>query len=363
MSRMLVIFVCVMLLLCPSLAGCESVSYDLLPDGVLRVHFMDVGQADCTFIETADGHAVMIDTAYEQKADEICEYVSGLGYSHIDTLVLTHFHDDHAGGAEKILDTFSVGMVYMTDVDESDGECERIRALAEERGAIVRAARMRVQFSFGETCFRFLLPSRETHENINDRCAVLRLEYKSRSFLFMGDCGYEAERELLNCFPDISADVVKAGHHGGDDASGEELVAALGTGYVVYSCGEGNNYGHPSPRTTDRWERAGARSFRTDVDSTVVFCTDGEGMLCAGAQDRLYWKENTECLPYSPPTREKYVFCEYVLNTYYHYIHKHWCPYVENTDAEYLERTNEDTKRLISEGYVLCKYCFNTSED
>lgn len=352
----------VFIVLLAHFSGCKKPETVLCQSDLLKVHFIDAGQSDCTFVETADGHCVMIDAASDIRAESVFEYVAELGYRHIDILVLTHAHVDHVGGVDKLLDTFTVGTVYMPDKPDTRGEGQRLRTLFSERGIEAKDAYLGTSFSFGETKFEFLFPLRKDLEKENDNCAVLRLKYKSRVFLFMADAGYETERELVHLYSDLHADVIKAGHHGGDDSSGTEFISAVGAGYVVFCCGEGNEFGHPTPVAVWRWEQSGAVSFRTDEDSSVVFCTDGEGMLCAPFSDESYWREHTELLPYEFEPVTVKADCKYLINIKSYSIHKKGCIFAEKADPNNIERTNESTERLISEGYTLCRNCFITED-
>ena len=88
-------------------------------EGLLTVHFLDVGQSDCTFIEVGGEYTLMIDAADADHADKVCRYVSSLGYNEIDAMVLTHPHSDHIGGAQRVIESFVVKSIYMTD-EEGD---------------------------------------------------------------------------------------------------------------------------------------------------------------------------------------------------------------------------------------------------
>ena len=65
------------------------------------VHFLDVGQGDCTLFETFDGKFAVIDTSHEGSSDKIISYLNDVGVEWIEYLILTHPHSDHIGGGDK----------------------------------------------------------------------------------------------------------------------------------------------------------------------------------------------------------------------------------------------------------------------
>mgnify|MGYP002509090230 CR=1 FL=1 len=79
----------------------------------LKVHFIDVGQADSTFIELSNGQTMLIDAGRSGDAGTIINYIKNLKYSNIDYVVATHPHDDHIGGMASVLNSFDIGKMYM----------------------------------------------------------------------------------------------------------------------------------------------------------------------------------------------------------------------------------------------------------
>ena len=78
----------------------------------LVIHYLSVGQGDCTFICLPDGTNMMIDASLSSKADYIIDYVKDLGVTQIDYFILTHSDSDHSGGAKKVFDAFKIKNVY-----------------------------------------------------------------------------------------------------------------------------------------------------------------------------------------------------------------------------------------------------------
>ena len=90
------------------------VSVSAVEDDRLVVHYIDVGQADCTFIELPDGKNMVIDTGDWATATQVSNYIKAvLGENNtINYLVLTHSDADHVGGAKQLLTDFKVENIY-----------------------------------------------------------------------------------------------------------------------------------------------------------------------------------------------------------------------------------------------------------
>ena len=77
--------------------------YVSLPDvskrreGELRIHFLDVGQGDCTLLEFPDGQTMLIDggDGQERNTAAVLRYLNALKIKRPDFLLLTHSDSDH----------------------------------------------------------------------------------------------------------------------------------------------------------------------------------------------------------------------------------------------------------------------------
>ena len=87
-------------------------------EGELRIHFLDVGQGDCSIIEFPDGRTMIIDggNGREENTSRILRYANALKIDRFDFLLLTHADSDHCGGLEQVLDVKGAGRVYMPDI-------------------------------------------------------------------------------------------------------------------------------------------------------------------------------------------------------------------------------------------------------
>ena len=91
-------------------AGCMD-EVALIPEP-LQVHFIDVGQGDCIFVEFPNGTNLLVDAGPDTSGYSLTSYLDMLGVSGIDRVVITHPDSDHYGGFFKILDSYDVETVY-----------------------------------------------------------------------------------------------------------------------------------------------------------------------------------------------------------------------------------------------------------
>lgn len=106
--------------------------------------------------------------------------------------------------------------------------------------------------------------------DVNENSVVLRLTYNctgcARPFrvLFTGDAGAQSEARMLGRGVDLTADVLKVGHHGSAYSSTPAFLAAVHPHDALISVGRHNLFGHPAPAALRDLHDAGARVYRTD---------------------------------------------------------------------------------------------------
>ena len=83
--------------------------------GELRVHFVDVGQGDCTIFEFPDGKTMIVDAGDASVASRraVIAYAHALGIDAFDVLLLTHPDSDHAGGMADVIECYGAGQIWM----------------------------------------------------------------------------------------------------------------------------------------------------------------------------------------------------------------------------------------------------------
>jgi beta-lactamase superfamily II metal-dependent hydrolase len=214
---------------------------------MLRVDFIDVRQGDGVLIQTPEGQAIAIDGGYGSRVPGFSSpsYWNGAGYpfmlnyvlnediGHFRYLIETHNHMDHWGG---LADIRNHGIEY--DFYLSPDE-----PLGFETGDFLS-----VDSAVSFEILNIDLPPGVSSGSENDRSVVLRVEYGEVAYLFTGDIEASVESYLVNNDFHLSADVLKAGHHGSRTSSNGYFLEAVLDRYariVTLSFGTGNPYNHP----------------------------------------------------------------------------------------------------------------------
>ncbi|MFE3503317.1 ComEC/Rec2 family competence protein [Kitasatospora sp. NPDC059160] len=245
-----------------------------------RLVMCDVGQGDMLALSTgAPDSAVVIDTGPDPDAADRC--LRELGITTVPLLLLTHFHADHVEGVPGVLRGRQVGAVEGTVLDDPPGEAARVTAWAAGAGVpLLRAGRGERRSAGAELSWDVVSPAPgaavEAPGANNASVALLVSSAGGLRMALLGDLEPPAQSALLGRLGRV--DVLKVAHHGSAHQDWD-LTGALRPRLALISCGEGNPYGHPSPRTVDRLRASGATVLRTDRAGDIAVTGDSPSTL------------------------------------------------------------------------------------
>ncbi len=274
-----------------------ATSYVLWPphlDGHrLRITVLDVGQADAIVIETPAHHAILVDSGGRlergpqgdnSQAEQIGErivapFLIRQGIHYLDAIIISHPHGDHVGGCAPVLRKIRVaeiadggqvygGHAYRDCLDTANAQ--HVPIIHPRAGDVWRMNDGVVLHFIGPS-----LPFIGGKNAINDNSVAFILEYKHFRMVFTGDAGAAAERRFLDEGINLSATVLKVGHHGSAYSSTPDFIAAVHPRYAIVSVGRHNLFGHPAPSTIDTLSCLEAKIFRTDLNGATTVLTDG----------------------------------------------------------------------------------------
>lgn len=258
------------------------------PSAELTVEFLPVGQGDATLLRLPSGEAVLVDTggdlrgASDRAELSLLPLLAERGVTRLRALVLSHLHPDHVGSAPTLLRSLRVDELWFTGraLDGRLGTpiAEAVRA----RGIpLRRVAAGQAPVAIGELRFEFLGPpdpEGELDEPLfgdNDASLVLRVVHGEVAILLPGDVEAEGERALLESGAELSADLLKAPHHGSRTSSSAAFLERVRPAHVVFCVGWRNPFGFPHAEVEARYARRGISRQRTDTGA-VLFRSDGQ---------------------------------------------------------------------------------------
>lgn len=256
----------------------------------LTVYFFDVGQGDAALIVSPTGKTVLIDGGPPEAGEHLPARVRQLVQQPLDLVILTHPHLDHLGTMKEVIQ--AVGARRYMDPGFDHGSAayrDLLDFVGEEVGQVMtpqpnpQAPESFLTIGLGEGAVLTIYWPRHprepflknTRSDANSNSIVARLVYGKTAFLFTGDSEPDTEQALLRQRADYAATVLKVAHHGGKHSSTEAFLAAVKPKAAVISCGQGNEYGHPTAEALERLDAVGAQVFRTDLNGEVKAVSNG----------------------------------------------------------------------------------------
>jgi len=223
--------------------------------GKADVMFLDVGQGLAITVQT-HSHVLVFDTGPGSAV--VGPWLRASGMTHIDRLIISHWHQDHAGGLEALMEEFTVTDHLAGSLDNTWRQFDRC-----QRGD---------HWIWDDVQFSVLHPDDTVFRNENDNSCVLRVTAGTQSLLLTGDMEAQAEQALLQHHDadELGAVIVQVPHHGSNSSSSAQLIAAVSPSVAVYSAGYRNRFQHPSESVLLRYQQAGSRIYGTPQSGAIA---------------------------------------------------------------------------------------------
>jgi len=262
-------------------------------DSELKVHFVDVGQADCILIESA-GEFMLVDAGNNADADLVVSYLKKAGVSKLSYVIGTHPHEDHIGGLDAVIDAFSIGKVILPAKEHTSKTFEDVLTAIENKNLKITKPVVGTEYALGDASFVIIAPNGKYGDELNDWSVGIKLTYGENSFVMCGDAESDAEKDILANGIDLSADVFKLGHHGSKTSNSQEFLDAVDPDYVVICTETNNSYGHPHKQVMDRLKKMDLDVYRTDEQGTIIVTSDGKNITFNQKPSTTYAIGSTE---------------------------------------------------------------------
>ncbi len=243
------------------------------------IHFLDVEQGDSQLLSM--GPVQMItDFGPDMAITRSLAATLPSSKRRIDIALITHPEKDHYGGLRFLLDQYDIGVVLWNGYEKATGVSpewddlqRRIREnhipmIAIGAGDTIRYAGRRIAILSPDP---LLLGGGSTNEG----GIVQNVFARGFTALLTADTGFTTEQYLLSKNINLSADILKIGHHGSKYSSSDNFLRAVNPRIAVIQVGKGNTYGHPSPETLSRLASSTtATVLRNDEKGTISVWRD-----------------------------------------------------------------------------------------
>lgn len=242
-------------------------------NNLLKVHYLDVGQGDSIFIELPNNETMLIDAAESYQSENIINYLKNLNYQKIDYVIGTHPHTDHIGGLKNIINTFEIGKIYMPKVVSTTKTYESLLMAIKDKNLKINTAKAGTSIIDTDALkINILAPNNSIYTELNNYSVVTKITYGTTKFLFMGDAEKLSENEIKE---NVTADVIKIGHHGSNTSSSIDFIKKVNAKYGIISVGLNNKYNLPKEETITNWENSGTKIYLTSTNGTIRASSDG----------------------------------------------------------------------------------------
>lgn len=200
----------------------------------------------------------------------------------IDLAILTHPDTDHIAGLVELLKRYKIKQIMLTGAQhKSEWYNEILREIAkQEIPTILANETTDLDFGGGVQLDIFWpdeILAGKFVEDANAASISARLIFGETAAVLTGDLDIESEKLILKNPPNLTAQILKLGHHGSKTSSSVEFLDTINPQFAIVSAGEDNSFGHPHAEVLERLD--GVNILETSKEGNIQFISDGENWL------------------------------------------------------------------------------------
>ncbi|MFP4459725.1 MAG: ComEC/Rec2 family competence protein [Candidatus Zixiibacteriota bacterium] len=280
-------------------AGCSEKETENEING-LEIHAINVGQGDCTLIIAPNGKSLLIDAGKNyQGNNQVVPYLRSQGIDSLQYIIATHYHADHIGGIDEVLEEIPVSR-FVFDHGGGDDITTRsyadyIEAIGEKRMTINQGDGYLIALD-DDVIFECVASNGNGLDGLseNDKSVCIVVRYGDFDYFIGGDLNgvnSSSSTDIESMIADDIGEVdgLKLNHHGSSSSSNRYFLETLEPQFAVIPCGS-NSYGHPHTEVIARLTEMDIDYFQTEasdgelLENDILIITDGFDIFLEGSR-------------------------------------------------------------------------------
>jgi competence protein ComEC len=250
----------------------------------MQVAFLDVGQGDAAFIRFPNQRTMLIDAGnrfpmWDEGEKTVLPYLQSINALQLNYLVGSHAHNDHIGGFRFLLETISVDTIVLNAYRYNSKYFSNLLSVISERNIPLKIVGKGDKLIPDPLCRVYFLHPDSLHlksetysgAECNNSSVVMKVTYGENSILFTGDLEESGEQPLLLYEDFLESEILKVGHHGSGTSTSTELLNSVKPVVAIISVAKKNKFKHPSPKTLDKLNRFGIKTYQTSNEGAIIF--------------------------------------------------------------------------------------------
>jgi len=242
----------------------------------------DVGQGLAILLQK-QGRAILYDTGasygsgFNMVDAVILPYLQNQGIAQLDTVIISHSDNDHAGGLLRLQQKIDINqLIFNVDTSLNQQSCQQGQLL-----------------SWQHITLQMLSPKSKQGKDNDDSCVVYISDGKN-TVLLTGDISKKVEQTLIQQYPTLITDVLIVPHHGSKTSSSAEFIRHLQPKLALVSAGFYNRWQMPVPVVVNRYQQQQVELLTTADVGQIVINFSKTGFIIKNYQQHLrpFWFAN-----------------------------------------------------------------------
>ena len=255
----------------------------------LKIYFVDVGQGDCTLIETPTNKHILIDGGgsefgnFDVGESTLLPYLLDRRITTIDYMLISHFDSDHIDGFFAVMENLKIKNIIISKQGEKSDNFIRFQELVKNKKVNVLVVKKGDRIQIDKySYFEILFPEENLMQDnvLNNNSIVANFCSIGLKILFTGDIEEIAENRLCELYRDtdkLKSTILKVAHHGSKTSSTAKFLELVTPKIALIGVGEGNKFGHPNNDVLNRIRDYTNKIYRTDKNGEIeIIYTKGK---------------------------------------------------------------------------------------